>query len=116
LNAGYGKSKLGRRRLLLPFPDKPTAAFVSREVMKAKKQFFGSVAAASRNERLAKADEPPEGKSPSVGLPPLVVWSLYTVLTGKQVLAVAGLASAHVGTTGAGASLVSIKFVKWKEI
>jgi DNA polymerase I-like protein with 3'-5' exonuclease and polymerase domains len=61
----YGQSKLGRRRLLFPYRDIPTASFLSKQITDEKKRFFGSVAAASKIERLAKAGDPPEGKSPS---------------------------------------------------
>jgi hypothetical protein len=48
--------------------------------------------------------------------PPAQVWSLYTLLTGKQVLAIAGLPATHIGSTGGSVSSVSIKFVKWKKL
>jgi DNA polymerase I-like protein with 3'-5' exonuclease and polymerase domains len=58
----FGLSKLGRRRLLLAYRQKPTASFISSELTKAKLRFFGSIPVASRTEKLAKSS-PPEGKS-----------------------------------------------------
>ena len=61
----YGKSRLGRRRLLLPFRDQPTKTFLNAALNKAKIGFFGSLPAATATERLCKQELPLEGKTPS---------------------------------------------------
>jgi DNA polymerase I-like protein with 3'-5' exonuclease and polymerase domains len=59
----FGKSKLGRRRLLLRYREQPTQDFLNSGLRKAKVAFFGSVPAATKTEKLAHTDFPPEGKS-----------------------------------------------------
>jgi DNA polymerase I-like protein with 3'-5' exonuclease and polymerase domains len=61
----YGKSRLGRRRLLLRCRAEPTKEFLNAAVSKAKKDFFGSVPRATRASKLALKPDPPAGKSPS---------------------------------------------------
>ena len=64
----YGKSKLGRRRLLRPLREQPTKVFADRILKPAMVKFFGSVAAAGRAKDLAQCNDPPEGKSESARL------------------------------------------------
>ena len=61
----FGKSKLGRRRLLLRYREQPTQEFLNSGLRKAKVAFFGSVPSATKAEKLAHTDFPPEGKSAS---------------------------------------------------
>jgi DNA polymerase I-like protein with 3'-5' exonuclease and polymerase domains len=61
----FGKSKLGRRRLLLQYREQPTQDFLNSGLRKTKVTFFGSVPAATKAEKLAHTDFPPEGKSAS---------------------------------------------------
>jgi DNA polymerase-1 len=61
----YGKSRLGRRRLLLRCRSEPTKEFLNAALIKAKKDFFGSVPRATRAAQLALKPDPPIGKSSS---------------------------------------------------
>jgi DNA polymerase I-like protein with 3'-5' exonuclease and polymerase domains len=64
----YGKSKLGRRRLLRPVREQPTKVFAERILKPAMVEFFGSVAAAGKAKSLAESNDPSEGKSESARL------------------------------------------------
>jgi DNA polymerase I-like protein with 3'-5' exonuclease and polymerase domains len=61
----FGKSKLGRRKLLRPMREQPTKSFVDRFLGPAEVNFFGSKEAARETRRLSALDLPPEGKSES---------------------------------------------------
>jgi DNA polymerase I-like protein with 3'-5' exonuclease and polymerase domains len=61
----YGKSRYGRRRLLLPYRDQPTKGFTDRILNPALEEFFGSIKEATKARKLAAKTEPPEGKSES---------------------------------------------------
>jgi DNA polymerase I-like protein with 3'-5' exonuclease and polymerase domains len=61
----YGKSRLGRRRLLLRCRAEPTQEFLNGALRKAKINFFGSVPLATRAAQLAVKANPPPGKSAS---------------------------------------------------
>jgi DNA polymerase I-like protein with 3'-5' exonuclease and polymerase domains len=60
-----GKSRLGRRRLLLPYRNEPTKGFIDRIVNPALEEFFGSIKEATKARKLAAKSDPPEGKSAS---------------------------------------------------
>jgi DNA polymerase I-like protein with 3'-5' exonuclease and polymerase domains len=61
----YGKSRLGRRRLLLRYRTEPTSEFLNNALRKVKKHVFGSVPRAARVAQLAAKADPPPGKSAS---------------------------------------------------
>jgi DNA polymerase I-like protein with 3'-5' exonuclease and polymerase domains len=61
----YGKTRLGRRRLLLRCRVEPTQEFLNGALRKAKLNFFGSVPRATRTAQLAHKADPPTGKSAS---------------------------------------------------
>jgi DNA polymerase I-like protein with 3'-5' exonuclease and polymerase domains len=61
----YGKSRYGRRRLLLPYRDEPTKGFTDRILNPALEEFFGSIKEVTKCRKLAAKPNPPEGKSES---------------------------------------------------
>jgi DNA polymerase I-like protein with 3'-5' exonuclease and polymerase domains len=61
----YGKTRLGRRRLLLRCRAEPTLEFLNGALRRAKIDFFGSVPLATRAAQLALKADPPAGKSAS---------------------------------------------------
>jgi DNA polymerase I-like protein with 3'-5' exonuclease and polymerase domains len=61
----YGKTRLGRRRLLLRCRAEPTREFLETALRKAKVNFFGSVPRATEAARLAVKADPSPGKSAS---------------------------------------------------
>jgi DNA polymerase I-like protein with 3'-5' exonuclease and polymerase domains len=61
----YGKTRLGRRRLLLRCRAEPTLEFLNGALRRAKINFFGSVPLATRTAQLAIKADPPPGKSAS---------------------------------------------------